>query len=142
MVPHMSVLVSYGLAFGAAPPVMAVQPADNFWLYVIGSGGGIAILTLIATTVRDLVKGHANGKQVRNADMETQRNTAWKERNAERRERLKEEARGNAKERNVRRVLDYASRLRRQLTDNGLEPAVQEPILEDPELAARSIETD
>lgn len=135
MLPHM---LAAGLA--TVPPVMAVNPVDNLWLYLIGSGGGLALVTLIVKTAMDLVRGRAAGVETRNADMKTQRDTAWKERNAERRERLKEEVRGNARERNVRRVLDYASRLRRQLTDHGLEPRVPEPELEDPEEAARAWE--
>jgi hypothetical protein len=135
MIPHMTLL---GLI--TVSPFAAVEPSTNAWLYVISSTGGVAILTLIVTTLRDLLKGRISGKQVRNADMQTQRDTAWKERNAERRERLKEEARGNAKERNVRRVLDYAARLRRQLLDAGLTPAVPEPELEDPEAAANLVE--
>lgn len=134
MIPHMNAFTA------AVPPVMAMDPAGNWWLYLIGSGGGLALLTLIVKTTVDLVKGRAAGVETRNADMRTQRDTAWKERNAERRERLKEEARGNARERNVRRVLDYASLIRRQLTDNGLAPRVQEPVLEDPEEAARAWE--
>lgn len=138
MLPHMNALAAAGLA--VVPPVLAMNPAGNLWLYLIGSGGGLALVTLAVKTAMDLVKGRAAGVETRNADMKLQRDTAWKERNAERRERMKEESRGNARERNVRRVLDYASRIRRQLTDNGLEPAIPEPELEDPEEAARAWE--
>lgn len=140
MLPHMNALAEAGFISFTAPPLLAMDPMSNWWLYLIGSGGGLALVTLAVKTFMDLWKGRAAGMETRNADMRTQRDTAWRERNAERRERLKEEARGNARERNVRRVLDYASRLRRQLTDNGLEPRIPEPELEDPEDAARSWE--
>lgn len=140
MIPHMNALTAAAWSLASVPPVMTMNPAGNLWLYAIGSTGGVALITLAVKTFMDLLKGRAAGVETRNADMRLQRDTAWKERNAERRERLKEEARGNARERNVRRVLDYASLIRRQLTDNGLEPRVQEPVLEDPEEAARAWE--
>ena len=130
MIPHSLAQ----LAALATPPPGVVDPTSSPLLYLLGGGGGLGLLALIVKTIVDLIKGHRDGQVARDADMKLQRDTAWKERDDERAERIRLERVLSAvvacERRNSRRVLDYASKLRRLLSEMGVEPP-PEPELED-----------
>ena len=115
MIPHSLAYHLTGLA--TPPPLGVVDVTSSPLLYLLGGGGGLGLLALIVKTIMDLIKGHRDGQFARDADMKLQRDTAWKERDDERAERIRLERVLNAvvscERRNSRRVLDYASKLRR-----------------------------
>lgn len=124
--------------FGHAPPIAMIEPSMNPWLYVIGGGGLVTIVTLLVTTVRDLIKGIPQAKVKRDAGLITQRDTAWKERDAERERASKAQKEADAADRradchgrNARRLWEHAAHLRRLLIVNGIKGIPDEPTLED-----------
>lgn len=120
--------------FATSPILAATDITHSPWLYLLGSGGGLALLGLIIKTVMDVLNGRAAGVETRNADMKTQRDTAWEERDEERRERILSDRRAAAEARNARRLWDWAAKLRRMLIALGVpeDKIPAEPVLEDP----------
>lgn len=102
---------------------------DPWWVYLLGSGGGLAILTLIIKEIMSYVRGRSDDRVTRNASLELQRDTAWKERD-------EEQKRANCEARNARMALNYAAVLRRQLIRAGVEEKdiIPEPLLENCDL--------
>lgn len=118
---------------GTVPPLAMASPSTTPWMYLIGSGGAVAILTLLITTVRDLLKGRVQVRATRDADLTLQRDTAWKERDEERAARIRADRRAACESRNARRLWDWAARLKRALIAAGVpdEQIPPEPELED-----------
>lgn len=82
---------------------------------VLGAGGGGAVLLAIINGIIKWASGAAGRERVRNTDLSTQRVKAIEER---------DKANARADESAVRRrqTEEYASRLRRQLIENGITP--------------------
>lgn len=102
---------------------------DPWWVYLLGSGGGLAILTLIVKELMSYFKGRTEASTTRNASLVQQRDTAWGERDDAQR-------RANCEARNTRKALNYAAVLRRQLINLGVEDSaiIAEPSLENCDL--------
>lgn len=102
---------------------------DPWWVYLLGSGGGLAILTLIIKELMSALKGRGEATQTRNAGLVLQRDTAWRERDDA-------TSRANCEARNARKALNYAAVLRRQLINHGVpdEKIPLEPSLENCDL--------
>ena len=119
-----------GLA--VAPVTMAVDPSMNWLAYIVGGGGLIGLLTLFVTTGRDLLKGRVKQIEIRDANLVTQRDTAWHERDRAEEKADRADARADCEARNARRLWDYATHLRRKLIMLGVteDEMPKEPTLE------------
>lgn len=138
MPPNLDALLATGTHLGlvVAAPLATVDQAPI--LYLLGSGGLVGLVALVVKTIMDLVKGRAAGIETRQADMKTQRDTAWEERNNERHRANMATKMANCEARNARRLWDYAAQLRRLLIVSGTpsEAIPPEPHLEDCSLFA------
>jgi len=124
------------LAVASPAPTAPTSPGDSWIMYLIGSGGAVVIAGALFKTIQDLVKGRAQQKEARTADAILQRDTAWRERDEERRLRRRAERVAACEAGNTRRMWDHASRLKRELIARGVPEAEipAEPELKDCEL--------
>lgn len=88
---------------------------------LVGAGGlGAALLELVRGFSR-WSNGTAAREKSRNADLVTQRNDAWEERDRQSDRADKLQQRADTEARNRNRAQDYAARLRRMLIEAGVE---------------------
>lgn len=64
----------------ASVTLKGVTVNDPWWVYLLGSGGGLAILTLTIKEIMSYFKGRGEAEVTRNASLVLQRDTAWHER--------------------------------------------------------------
>lgn len=82
---------------------------------LLGAGGGGAVLLALTNGLVKWLSGASGRERIRNTDLETQRAAAVEERDAA-------VARADTADLRRRLTAEYASRLRRQLIENGVTP--------------------
>ena len=93
------------------------------WATIFGAGGLGAILLALVKGVIDWLNGSHSRERDRNVDILTQRNDAWKERDAERKRANCERIRADTEHRRRRQVAEYASHLRAVAIRGGIDPS-------------------
>lgn len=120
MMPAFALALVMATATASAPTAPTTPGPESWLLYLIGSGGLVVIFGALFKTIQDLVKGRAQDKEARTAGAVTQRDTAWRERDDERRARIHSDRVATVEAHNTRKALDYAAVLRRLLVRLGM----------------------
>lgn len=104
----------------AAVRLAAQDAGGSMWLYLLGGGSLVTILSMLGKGLSGWLSGRAAETTRRDASLVVQRDTAWKERDDERRGR-------DLAQRNLTRMIDHAGHLRYLLRKHGVPPDEIEP---------------
>lgn len=88
---------------------------------LIGAGGGGAALLALINGLIKWISGSAGRERIRNTTLKDQRNEAWADAEKERDRADREQARADREARNRRLTQEYASELRRDCTEHGMQ---------------------
>lgn len=116
----------------AAVGIAATNDGTSGWMYLLGGGSGVLILGMLGKAGHFLLSGAAKSEERREASLVLQRDTAWRERDDERKARLRVERKLERALGNTRRLWDHIADLRYRLTMKGvpLEQLPQPPALD------------
>lgn len=94
---------------------------SQFWITIVGAGGGGAAFLALVNGAIKYFNGAAGRERIRNASLTTQRNEAWADSEKERDRADREQIRADREARNRRLTEEYASQLRRDCTEHGMQ---------------------
>ena len=97
-----------------------MDPAQTLVTIIGAGGGGAALVALINGAVK-FFSGSAGRERARNMTLKDQRNEAWADAEKERDRADRMQARADREARNRNRLADYASSLRRDCTEHGMD---------------------
>ncbi|MBT8162786.1 MULTISPECIES: hypothetical protein [Arthrobacter] len=97
-----------------------MDSTQQFVLALLSIGGGMATLEIIKGLIK-LANGTAGRERIRNVTLKDQRNEAWADAEKERTRADRMQARADREARNRNRLADYASSLRRDCTEHGMD---------------------
>lgn len=99
----------------AAVRLATTDPGGSMWLYLLGGGSLVTILGMLGKGLTGWMSGRVAETTRRDANLVVQRDTAWRERDDERRGRERAE-------RNLAVLMEHAGHLRYLLRKHGVPP--------------------